>query len=743
MEFVGFQHSFPIYFILLIWLGCIALIWLSYAKNQKLGTREKLGLSLLRCMSITILFLLLFNPIFFSSDVKKSPQNVMIFLDNSESMSLTKGEYKGASTYRNVLNKLQELEPQLNVEWYQFGNFIRPSSTVDSLDLTDSDTRLTHAVQQVQSLKEDVQGVLLVTDGIHKSTIDASIEAELTGVPFYVIAMGDTNGVQDVSIVDVQRNSLGYLNTSHEFLVSVQADGYANERVRLSMSDAMGNIIDTTTLFIATNGERLVHPFQVNLEETGLQSFRFSIAELENEWTLMNNELRSSVQVIDDLIDVVHIANQIHPDIRMIRDIMATNPQIRLHSLTLQRTGQFLESDIDTSIRADVIIIHGEPWLDALELREKIGFDLLSKPLIYLHIPSPINRRLLNTSAWEPINTWFSNSVGRFQINVEAVKNESVSIARSWTLNEHPLLADVPNLTGSTPRLSGLLSNPLPMHDVILNARYVGDQENYPAIQVRQFNSNRMVLVSHWNWYQFYQSSRVLEREYIDQLFSNVIYWVNSNPNEDNVQINTTRTSYSVNESVEFNATLLNDSGQPENDASVEILIYQDATLKNSEFQLDGMDTQSIENNEAEKSNNSFELRSNIQLTPSGSGEYAGTIDIDEEGIYSYKAIVRKNGVELHRSSAQFIIQQSNDEFVVTKRDNTLLARIASQTGGVLAEFDELEKLESAMQSNGLFEAVDVLVEEYVYPIQQVFWFIIVLILLGIEWFARKWYGLL
>ena len=179
------------------------------------------------------------------------------------------------------MNKLQELEPQLNVEWYQFGNFIRPSSTVDSLDLTDSDTRLTHAVQQVQSLKEDVQGVLLVTDGIHKSTIDASIEAELTGVPFYVIAMGDTNGVQDVSIVDVQRNSLGYLNTSHEFLVSVQADGYANERVRLSMSDAMGNIIDTTTLFIATNGERLVHPFQVNLEKLAYNPFVFLLQSLK------------------------------------------------------------------------------------------------------------------------------------------------------------------------------------------------------------------------------------------------------------------------------------------------------------------------------------------------------------------------------------------------------------------------------------------------------------------------------
>ena len=116
MEFVGFQHSFPVYLILLIWLGCIALILRSYYANKKLGAKEKLGLSLLRCISITILLLLLLNPVFFGSDLKKSPQNVMILLDTSESMNLNKGEYKGASTYRNVLDKLQQLEPQLNVE---------------------------------------------------------------------------------------------------------------------------------------------------------------------------------------------------------------------------------------------------------------------------------------------------------------------------------------------------------------------------------------------------------------------------------------------------------------------------------------------------------------------------------------------------------------------------------------------------------------------------------------------------
>ena len=372
MEFVGFQHSFPVFLLSLIWLGSILLIWWSYSKEKKLDSKIGLGLSTLRTLSVSILFLLILNPIFFSSDLKNSPQKMMVLLDSSESMSINKADYKGAATYKNVLDELQQLGQQLNIEWYQFGNFVRPSSDIDSIRLNDSDSRLTQAIQQVQALKEDFQGVLLVSDGIHNSTIDASIEAELTGLPFYVVAMGDTNGVHDVSIVDVQRSSLGYLNTSHEFSVSIQADGYANEQLTLSMSDLMGNVLESTTLEVTTSGQRIVHPFMVNLNEIGLQSFRFSIEALESEWTLMNNELRTSVQVIDDQIDVVHIAYQVHPDIRMIRDIVSTNPQMRLHTVTLQRDGSYLETDLDEDLEADVVIIHGEPWVDILELTEKL-----------------------------------------------------------------------------------------------------------------------------------------------------------------------------------------------------------------------------------------------------------------------------------------------------------------------------------------------------------------------------------
>ena len=130
-------------------------------------------------------------------------------------------------------------------------------------------------------------------------------------------------------------------------------------------------------------------------------------------------------------------------------------------------------------------------------------------------------------------------------------------------------------------------------------------------------------------------------------------------------------------------------------------------------------------------------------MTPSGSGEYTGTIDIDEEGIFSYDAIVRKNGAEVTRNSGQFIIQKSNDEFVITRRNNSLLQRIATETDGYFVEYNEIESLIGSMQTTGLFDTIDILVEEYFYPVQKVVWFFIVLILLGLEWFARKWYGLL
>ena len=743
MEFVGFQHSFPVFLLSLIWLGSILLIWWSYSKEKKLDSKIGLGLSTLRTLSVSILFLLILNPIFFSSDLKNSPQKMMVLLDSSESMSINKGDYKGAATYKNVLDELQQLGQQLNIDWYQFGNFVRPSSDIDSIRLNDSDSRLTQAIQQVQALKEDFQGVLLVSDGIHNSTIDPSIEAELTGLPFYVVAMGDTNGVQDVSIVDVQRSSLGYLNTSHEFSVSIQADGYANEQLTLSMSDLMGNVLESTTLEVTTSGQRIVHPFRVNLKEIGLQSFRFSIEALESEWTLMNNELRTSVQVIDDQIDVVHIAYQVHPDVRMIRDIVSTNPQMRLHTVTLQRDGSYLETNLDEDLEADVVIIHGEPWVDILELTEKIGLELSSMPMVYLHIPSPVRSRLLNSSIWDPMNNWFDNSVGLFQLNANTNETSAPVNANSLTSSRHPIVADIPRLTESTPSLSGILSRPLSLYDTIINARYVGDQEVFPAIQVKQFSSSRTVLVSHWNWYLFYQSSRDQLRNYVDQMFSNVIYWVNSNPNEDNIQINTSRTTYSVNESVQFNATLLNDSGQPENDASVEILIYEHNSMDAVLSSDDVLETQISTNNAPKDTFEGTELRSNIQLTPSGSGEYTGTIDINEEGIFSYDAIVRKNGTEVTRNSGQFIVQKSNDEFVVTSRNNSLLQRIATETDGFFVEYDEIELLRDSMQTTGLFESVDILVEEYFYPVQKVVWFFIVLILLGLEWFARKWYGLL
>ena len=74
MEFVV-QHSFPIYFILLIWLGQAELG--SVTLKPKIRYQRKIAVSI--CMHEHDSVSSFIQPYFFSSDVKKSPQNVMIF----------------------------------------------------------------------------------------------------------------------------------------------------------------------------------------------------------------------------------------------------------------------------------------------------------------------------------------------------------------------------------------------------------------------------------------------------------------------------------------------------------------------------------------------------------------------------------------------------------------------------------------------------------------------------------------
>src|SRR5690554_8237732 len=82
----------------------------------------KIGLAALRASAFVILFFLLMNPFFYSSTEVEIESRVAVFLDNSESIGITKGEYAGLESYHQLLNELGfESLNEIQFQYYSIG----------------------------------------------------------------------------------------------------------------------------------------------------------------------------------------------------------------------------------------------------------------------------------------------------------------------------------------------------------------------------------------------------------------------------------------------------------------------------------------------------------------------------------------------------------------------------------------------------------------------------------------------
>ncbi len=95
MEFQGFQSSFSPAIIALLLVVLVIIALFSYQKQKSLTLPARWLLGALRAITFIILALLLFNPVFFKSEVVERAPKLMVLLDNSESTGINKGEYQG------------------------------------------------------------------------------------------------------------------------------------------------------------------------------------------------------------------------------------------------------------------------------------------------------------------------------------------------------------------------------------------------------------------------------------------------------------------------------------------------------------------------------------------------------------------------------------------------------------------------------------------------------------------------
>lgn len=697
MDFQGFQNILPPALIIVIVFGLFILAWVSYRNFKSISSFGRWVLIFLRGFTLTLLLLLLLNPYFYSSEEIELKPNIAVFLDNSESIGITKGNYNGLESYKNLLNTLNfEQISEAEIKYFSIGEGTEAFHP-DSLAAAEPQTNLSDPVEALLEMEQEVQAAILISDGIITFGKNPSINASHSSIPIYSIALGDTSRVKDISVSNVLTNTTGYTKTNHVVEAEISQSGFANNTINISLI-AENETLESRQITFEADDQVKQLEFVIELEEPGLKQFEVRVEPLPDEWTASNNSRVFSIDVLDSKVKILHVAFEIHPDVKAIRSIISQDVNNELSTLTWLGGNRFIE-EIPGDNEFSLIIIHGAPTAS----REFEFFSLLSEtPVIYFETPSFSNVTSGILNEYKIISRR-TNQVS--QINLYPLLNA----------DEHPVL-DIPeiNLREIPLLLSPVRSNLSAVQVTSLFAvNFNGVNTDSPALAVLEQGNIRRSHMMPWGWYRIIQSTNASHREFATELISNLIAWTASNPDNRKLRVLPSKQIFSTSESPILNGSLQNERGDPEDKGIIEVEItYEEGSTKT--FNMDN----------------------------SGNGNYRMNLPRHSEGLYRYTATARKGEREIESQNGEFLVSNSSSELTNTIRNDELMKSIAVNSGGNAFTYNNVNGFWDSLRVANILESRTELIENYSFPVRSFLWFAVVLLFLGAEWILRKYYSL-
>jgi hypothetical protein len=397
---------------------------------------------------------------------------------------------------------------------------------------------------------------------------------------------------------------------------------------------------------------------------------------------------------------VLSLAFEVNPDVATIRRLIATDQQNELTTSTYLGNNRFAGQDPRSiSEPFDLIVLHGlpavnSPLFDWVQTR--------SAPILYLALPGSYIQKtnsesarltgytLLNTGS--PADVQIDNFLGGIShplLEVDAVNFQRLPSLKSYRSRYQ--------VSPAAQELAGLLFQRM--------------ETEIPLLIAVDTSIRRIASVNAFGWFRFEQSEQEETRRFFNQLFTNLVSWASTPPDQRLLTIEPAKLEFTENEEAEIRAYLFNELGEPEPEAFITVTVY------------DG---------------NELEPMNSFRMNHSQNEIYTVNIGNYPQGIYRIEAAAVKNDREIGTAESRVNIRQSSIEFLTTKRDDTLLETLAEITAGRFLEnldFDEMNLFLSEIISGQPEEEFS---EDFLYLHRSGLWFFLVVLLLSGEWLLRR-----
>jgi len=686
---INFEPNYSGLFVVLSIILAAGISYFLYFRNTEsvsLTTTQKVFLAILRCLSLFLIFLFLLSPLIERTKKIKQLPILAVAFDNSQSVQPYGASYNEfAKTLKN------RFIDDYQLEFWSFGGKVENTESFTGTDRRSDYGQILKSLKN-NYLNKNIGALILFGDGIYNQGQDPDNFASGLKFPVYSIGVGDTTRKTDASIRNVKTNKIAFLKNKFPIEIELKFSKLKNKIAYIDIENNHKSVYSTTVSITSDDDFKLEF---ANLEasQVGMQHYKIKIRSFDGEANLKNNEYEFVIQIMENKQKILMLSDSPHPDLGAIRTSIKELQNYDVKLLT--------GNNVPDSLSSYSLII-----LNQLPSVKNVASKLLTKikesriPVLFLVGPNSMLAQLNSLDMGLKIAT---------SQNTEEVQSAFDSNFSLFVLSD----ATKEIIESSPPLLSPF-----------------GNTELAPTIQnlafqnIRNIRTNKTMMAfgadkgrkvgfivgeGLWRW-RLYDFQVNGNHEAFDELVQKTIQYLALKENEDNFNVYHPAL-YQETDNIELTAELYNDSYQLVNSPDVSIRIKNDS-LKEFTYLFDRTDDYyRLNAGNLEPGDYTFEADTKL-----------GSQSFTEKGNFS----IVKNEVEIQNNQADFGV----------------LFQLSQQTGGQFCPFENQDTLLDKIKANK-----QIAVQQHKQTLQTEWinlkWlFFLLILLLGVEWFYRKYWGI-
>ncbi len=657
-----------------------------YSKAGPWGQSVEKILFGLRTIAVTIVILLIINPLIKQIQNQTVPPKALIVVDNSLSLK----ESIPGDQLNSLIDELKLTADQLRNKGFEvIVRDLEKETTFDSIRFDNQSTNLAGVLKKIGSTYDegDLSLCILASDGIYN--LGSSPDYSNYSYPIYTVGIGDTIPKKDIIIKNVRYNKVVTKGNKFPIEVDVLHNGFEGVPIGINLA-LNGKKIDSKTIRFDKKLNLQTINFLVDTDAAGLNRFEISSPVLPNEQNARNNQKDIYIDIIDNKDKILLIASAPHPDIKSLRQAIDQNKNFEFINY-IPGVTKLEEQDFG------VVIAH-QPYTNNRQADQFLNQIQEDKTPIWYILGDRTNLSLFNKS----------NNI----IEIEQIRGQTDLVfpvvntgftkfkldhAETDDLSEFPPIR--------VPYGNYGFKGPF---ELLLTQRIGNIESQKPLLVVGEHADRKEAVLlgtGIWQW-RMQEFAKSDDTESFDTWVSKLIQYLNTKEDKKKFRLTTSADEYTDSESVIFEAEAYNNIYENIYDIPVNI---------------------TITNELGESLNYTFttsEVNSSYKVSklPAGAYTYVGTANI--------------NG-KTEKAVGGFSVIELQIESVNLTADFNLLRRISEKTGASFSMAGSLNGQFNNLQAQGIIYS-----EESLLPLVQIKWILfVIMFLVSVEWFTRKYTG--